>query len=69
MSSFHNIAPGTVVHYQTAQGQRASGRAVRMLIFPSHVVIVARGSRAGRPIVVTESNYVGHRNPREVRHG
>jgi hypothetical protein len=58
MTIFRNIRAGDRVAYITPQGQTFTGRAQRLLCFPSHVVVDAG---RGRPVVVDESNYRGHR--------
>lgn len=59
--NFRNIRPGDVVVFRTAHGQTRSGRAQLLLCFPTHVVVNAGH---GRPVVVNESNYLRHYEPR-----
>lgn len=60
--SFMGIKPRDIVKFRTPQGRVLSGRAQALLLFPEHVVVSVMGSRYGQqPVVVTESNYVSHK--------
>jgi hypothetical protein len=62
MDNFKGIRPGDRVTFRTAHGARLTGRAQRLLCFPSHVVVtVPWDARGARPIVVDARNYIAHR--------
>ena len=60
---FKGIKGRDRVFYRDRFGVVRAGKANALLLFPEHVVVDA-GGHYGKPVVVSETNYVYHRSPR-----